>query len=103
MSDCLKREGAKFVGDTAHVMPTSKCLNCGYEMDRASCVNNDCAPDPGDITICMSCGHLMAFADDLSLRALTDAEMVAVAGNKRIVDIQRARAGVMSKAKGPSS
>jgi len=91
MSDCLKREGAKFIGDTDYVVPSVQCLSCDKILDRASGVNEDDAPEPGNITICIGCGHLMAYADGLSLRELTDAEALAIAGDKRILDLQSAR------------
>jgi len=57
-------------------------------MDRASMLNGDDQPSPGDVTLCIGCGHIMAFADDLSFRELTDQEIVAVAGDQRIVQAQ---------------
>lgn len=65
-------------------------------------IGTDASPAPGDITICLCCGHLMAFADDLSPRALTDAEMVAIAGDRRVLAVQHARGKVMNKGKGTS-
>lgn len=54
-------------------------------------VNGDERPTPGDITVCIYCGHIMAFADDLSFRELTGEEIHDIAGDERILDIQRAR------------
>lgn len=76
--------------------PESKCLDCGKKFDRASGVGskygrNRLVPRPGDITICIGCGHIMAFADDLTMRALTDAEMVEIAGRPDIIAAQKAR------------
>ena len=48
-------------------------------------------PKPGDFTICLACGHLMGFREDLTLRDLTSIEMLKVAGDKRILAVQRAR------------
>jgi len=48
-------------------------------------------PRPGNITICFYCGHIMAFAKDMSLRSLTDAEIHDVAGNPLIIEIQANR------------
>ena len=70
----------------AHNTPVVVCASCGKSMDAAS--NADEAhtpPHPGDISICLYCGHLMLFDSDLCLRALTDAEIVEVAGDPRIV------------------
>jgi hypothetical protein len=70
-----------------------KCLACRHEMDDAfSPTHKDATPKPSNIAICIRCGHLMAYADDLSFRELNDDEMRKVAGNKEILRIQKARA-----------
>lgn len=70
-----------------------KCLACGYDTDTSSnLADDDLKPEPGNISICIQCGHLMAFADDMSFRELNDEEMLAVAGDKEILLIQKARA-----------
>ena len=71
--------------------PACLCLNCGKLIDVASAVDCDAAPSPGDFTICLACGHLMAFDDELILRELTDAETVDVAGDPRIIAVQVVR------------
>jgi hypothetical protein len=83
------REHLHSLGKTDHVTLDCTCLSCGKRLDRASMINGDDRPSPGDITICgFGCGHIMAFADDLSLRELTDDEIIAVAGDPRIVQMQ---------------
>jgi hypothetical protein len=68
------------------------CINCGAALDAATGTEaGQDAPTPGSITICLYCGHLMAFADDLSFRPLSDAEIAEVAGDKRIIEVQKAR------------
>jgi hypothetical protein len=79
------------IGDNTR-MVLSACTACGKLCDGATGVGCDGGPGPGDWTICFYCGHLMAFADDLTLRNLSDAEMVEVAGDPRIIAVQRARA-----------
>lgn len=75
------------------IVPPSKCTACGYLCDAATCPRDDNAkPNPGDVTVCINCGHLMAFDDNLTLRNLTEAEMIEVAGNKTVLAIQRTRA-----------
>jgi len=78
----------------------SDCLNCHKSVDGISQVgtNPDSeGPKPGDVTICIYCGHLMSFEDDRSLRNLNDEEIVAVAGDKRILVMQLARAMLFAK------
>jgi hypothetical protein len=84
-----------FLGATTR-MQSATCTNCHKVVDAASGVGTDDSPDPGDFTICIYCGHLMVFADDLTLRELTEDEMVDVAGDRRLLAVQRAR-GAMVK------
>lgn len=77
-------------------VPETPCLNCLTLVDAASPVDKRGKPRPGDITVCLYCGHVMAFADDLAFRELTSDEMHEVAGNKSVLDIQRAR-GMVKK------
>lgn len=67
----------------------SPCLNCGKRIDAASVfgVGEDAVrpPGEGDITICLHCRHVMAYTADLTLRALTDEEVVDIAGDPRLV------------------
>jgi hypothetical protein len=73
--------------------PRSRCLGCGRKIDGATYVGEeDQAPDPGDVTVCIYCGHIQAFDDDLKLRELTPVEQLDIAGDPRILAIQRARA-----------
>lgn len=76
--------------------PKNKCLDCECPFDAASNAYGKSQPKTNDITMCIECGHLMAFNEDLTVRALTDAEIVSIAGDKRIIDAQRARQFVMA-------
>lgn len=72
-------------------VPVSVCKSCGAENGAASGLAEDERPGPGDISICFYCGHVMAFADDLSLRDLTSEEMIEVAGDPDLLAAQEAR------------
>ena len=85
-------KGIKSIGDTSHRMPDSTCLSCSKVLSGTAMVNGDARPDSGDITVCIYCGHIMVFADGLTLRNPTDAEMIEIAGDERILGIQRLRA-----------
>jgi hypothetical protein len=50
---------------------------------------DDFTPRPGDLTVCLYCGHLQAFDADLKLRNLTDEEMHAIAGDEKLLAAQR--------------
>lgn len=73
-------------------LPDCHCLGCGRLVDAAACVDDETlVPSSGDVTVCLYCGHLMAYDGARRLRALTPAEQIAVAGDRRILAIQRAR------------
>lgn len=73
-------------------MKPDNCLGCGKLVDAATSFADPAAkPSPGDITICLDCGHVMAFADDLKLRSLTDQELIEIAADPEILALQRAR------------
>jgi hypothetical protein len=78
-------------------LPPCPCPSCGKALDATSEAGGNGAPKPGDITLCIYCGHLMAFANDLTLRELTDGEMHAIAGDRRIIAIQKARKALKEK------
>lgn len=66
--------------------PVNRCLVCGYEIDAASPTERpDATPKPGDIALCLKCAHVHIFADDLTLRAPTGAEMRDIAGDRAMV------------------
>ena len=69
----------------------SNCLSCGYLLDAATPVEIDHPPSSGDVTICIACGHIMAFGDELELRELTNEEIKDIAGNPVVLAIQKAR------------
>jgi len=82
-----------------HILEPSHCLNCKKELDACSVINEDGSaevPDDGDITICIYCGHVMAFDKHAKLRQITDREMHAVAGDPRLVAISQAIAKTKS-------
>lgn len=69
----------------------SKCTACGMKADGATCIEGNHAPSAGDVTVCVKCGHIMAFDTDLMLRELTNKEMIEIAGDPSILLIQNAR------------
>lgn len=54
----------------------NKCLICGYLMNAATIVGekNFEPPKAGDLTICFSCGNVMAFTEYGGLRPTTREE-----------------------------
>jgi hypothetical protein len=76
--------------DISHTskVPPGKCVECGYETDHAS--GGKESPEPGDASLCIMCGSLSIFADDLTLRAPTVQEMLRAAADRNIQTLRRA-------------
>lgn len=72
-----------------------RCLDCNTPFECATDVLTEAAPKPGDFSICLRCGYVMAFKADLKVRALTEAELIQMALDPRFVEIQTARGVVM--------
>ena len=72
-----------------------RCLGCGRVNDQVTDLINGHEPTTGAYTVCIECGHVMVFAADLSVRNPTDDEMCKIAGDKRLLAIQKARAEVV--------
>jgi hypothetical protein len=72
------------IGEADRITP-SPCTNCGKVTDAATHFGERRNPKPNDISLCYYCGHIQAFGDDLKLRELTSAEMIAIAGDPRII------------------
>ena len=53
-------------------MRDTLCLLCGYHIDHASDAglkkDKERQPKPGDLSICLNCGALTEFGDDMSSR-----------------------------------
>lgn len=57
------------------VTPQHTC-KCGKKMDRASGITGDRGPKSGDISVCLRCGNINIFNEDLTLRDLTMDELL---------------------------
>lgn len=83
------------LGDSVR-LPDMKCTDCGTILNGGAPVHYDdrpepTGPQPGTITVCAYCGHIMAFDEGLTLRNLNDNEVVEIAGDPRILRIQAFR------------
>jgi hypothetical protein len=74
----------------------ARCPACNKRLTMtAHLLEPDASPSPGDFSICLYCGHLMAFTDDLDLRDLTDQEARDAANDPEMHAFERARARAM--------
>jgi len=75
-------------GATITRTPLNHCLDCRAPISAGAPTPDfpdASTPRPGDVAICLNCAHIMAYADDLTVRALTDAEVIEVAGDPELV------------------
>jgi len=89
------------LGET-HKMPKRCCPICGAAHDAATNLDSGSIPKPGDLTICISCGYVMAFTDDLSFRKLTEPKQAEAYADPRILNCTTAIA-MMNSAKARSN
>lgn len=84
------------ISGRTHRHEETRCLHCGAKIDAATQIRNagesEAKPEAGAITVCLHCGHIMAFADGKGrLRGLTDEEIVEIAGDPRLVGFNAIR------------
>ena len=47
-------------------IPESNCPTCNHKLNAVSdCINQN-VPKPGDISMCIKCGQMLEFSDDLT-------------------------------------
>lgn len=56
---------------TTKDLPPTHCPHCGREADAATDMTTQEVPDPGSLSVCIGCGALSIFGDDMQLRELT--------------------------------
>lgn len=78
-------------------VPVQDCIECGYRIDTTANMFGARFPKPGDITVCIKCGHLTAFDFHMKQRKLTDEEMLYISGDKRLLAIQEARGRLLKE------
>lgn len=57
-----------------HRLSSHSCPRCGHTMDCASGLSGDRPPGPGDISLCINCGGIALYTEDLQLREPTGGE-----------------------------
>lgn len=61
----------------SHVIPETKCPNCGHSFTRQGELVRGRPPTAGDLTICCECLNVLVFERDLSIRQFTPEEIMA--------------------------
>jgi hypothetical protein len=70
---------------TTYPMNEYRCLRCRQLLDAATVVDDDCRPEAGDVSICMTCGHVAIFTHAGKLRQPRPAELRKIMCDERIV------------------
>lgn len=77
------------------LIPETVCPGCGHHNDAAShFFDENQRPKPGDTSLCLRCGHVMIFADDLTMRAPTEQEMNEISRDPEMRRLQAARSEI---------
>lgn len=69
-------------------IPAQNCSRCGYLVEATTGVNNQERPNPGDISICMGCGHLTLFAENNARREPTSDEALTMSLLPEVITAQ---------------
>ena len=66
-------------------LASASCPRCGFEFTHTTQLHADGrdVPTPGALAVCISCAAPLVFAEDLSLREATDAEVRALTPDER--------------------
>lgn len=78
-------------------MPPVRCPACDLLLDAASDPRGEAIPQPGDATLCIHCGFIGVFDDDLTIRRPTAAEQEEFAKDERIKAYEIARRTVQRR------
>jgi hypothetical protein len=78
---------------TNYRIKATQCPVCSAKLDMLSTLGVKAPPpQPGDITLCLQCSHLMAFDEDGGRRELTTAEREEALASPSIQRVLAARA-----------
>lgn len=64
----------------SHETKLTSCPKCGHAFECATALDGDenIAPGPNDLTVCIECGCWLRFTDDMNVRAMTPEEIEAL-------------------------
>lgn len=61
-----------------HKVKKNICSICHHELSGATQINGIDKPKPGDVSLCIECGNIAIFCDDLQLRQATKEEILEI-------------------------
>ena len=65
----------------------SRCPQCGLQMTAATSFEGQ-SPTPGDPTVCIRCGAVLAFTSTMGLRLMTDGEYTKLDAHTRMMIVR---------------
>lgn len=75
-------------------MKPNRCLGCGHELIGATNFRGTTRPKPGDATMCIVCGILCIFTDDMGMRLPTAKELAMLQRDRDTQDMLRSHAHI---------
>jgi hypothetical protein len=71
------------------------CRHCGYVTDCVSYIMDEAVkPAPNDVNLCLKCGALYVFSEDLSLREPTLEELLKLKASDDWPEVERHRRAI---------
>jgi hypothetical protein len=79
--------------------PECNCLHCGYTLDATGPTSNEeqSPLSPGDLVLCIRCGAVMMFADDLTVRGMSTEEMDKLCSDRETMNHLARQVKLMQK------
>lgn len=71
-----------------HLIRKNTCSICHHQLDGATQINGINKPKPGDVSLCIECGNIAIFGNDLELRQPTSEENQVLQKDHIIISAQ---------------
>lgn len=67
-------------------LPPSPCAGCGAPHDASLAPDGEYIPQPGDSSLCVYCGTVAVYGDDLRLRRPTPVELSEILSDPEVAE-----------------
>jgi hypothetical protein len=75
--------------------PKDKCPKCGKTFDATTgAYDNNIVPRKGDVTVCIKCGEILVFKEDMRTRLPTEKEIRIFSLDKNVMQLQLVVRGI---------
>jgi hypothetical protein len=55
-----------------HRTTPTLCPTCGHKLDAATGLDHDHKPSPGDLSVCIQCGEILEFDEEIKLILISE-------------------------------